>query len=98
MNEGRMQKLFEAVRGERAVQPAEDFAGRVMSAIHRESRRAPAVTVFDQLTRLFPRLAWAAALVIGLGLATELYFSLTGSTNLATDVAEVAEQWRFAAN
>ena len=98
MNEGRMQKLFAAVRGERAVQPAEGFAGRVMSAIHRESRRAPAVAVFDELTRLFPRLAWAAALVIDLGLATELYFSLTGSTGLATDVAAVAERWRFASN
>ncbi len=98
MNENKLQKLFAAVRGARAVLPSEDFAGHVMRAIHREPRRTPAATVFDDLTRLFPRLAWAAAVVISLGVATELYFSLTGSTSLATDVAEVAERWRFAVN
>jgi len=96
MNKGKLDRLFASVRGERAVRPADDSAGRVMGAIHREPHRRPAVTVFDELTQLFPRLAWAATVVIGLGLASELYFSLTGSTSLATDLAEVAEQWRFA--
>ena len=54
------------------MRPADDSAGRVMGAIHREPHRRPAVTVFDELTRLFPRLAWAATVVIGLGLASEL--------------------------
>ncbi len=97
MNEQRMQKLFAAARSERPLEPAEDFTGRVLGAVRREPRRTQTFTVFDELTRLFPRLAFVSGLVIGLGCATELYFSLKGSNSLATDVTEAVEQWRFAA-
>jgi hypothetical protein len=98
MNQRKLNKLFSAARSQPAAQPTEQFARHVLTAIRREPRQAPIGFLFDQLTLLFPRLAWAAALVIGFSLATELYFSVNGAASLTADLVELAEQWRFAAN
>jgi len=98
MKNSRIRRLFEAARAEPTVEPPADFAGRVARAIQRDSRALEPVSVFDMLASLFPRLAWAAALVIGLCLAVEFYFSANSSTNLSMNLAVVAEQWLFTAN
>lgn len=97
MKDSRIQKLFEAARNEPAPEVPFDFGRNVVSAIRREERRSTAPSLFEQLNRLFPRLAAAALIVIGLCVATELYFNQQEPTT-AADVQQAAEEWMFASN
>lgn len=97
MKEEKIKKLFQSAKNEPAPEPPFNFSQSVVSAIQRETNRLPVSTIFDQLGQLFPRLAWAVALVIGLCLATELY--MTGKdSGLSVSVEQVAGEWLFAAN
>ena len=94
MNERKLNQLFAAARNAAAPAPSENFESRVL----REIRRAPAaeaVSVFDELNRLFPKLAFAAVAVIAICVACEFALTLPG---LADGVAQLSDQWLFAAN
>ena len=97
MNESKMQKLFAAARHERAPEVPFHFERNVISAIRRGERRSVAPSFFEQLNQLFPRLAAAAVVIIGLCVATEFYFENSETTTTA-DVQQAAEEWLFASN
>ena len=95
MNEQKLQKLFSSARSEPAPGPAAGFEARVMRALRRESRPA-AFSLADQVGDLFPRMALAAAMVIGLCVAADLCLSAFVQGDLSASVAEASEQWLFA--
>jgi hypothetical protein len=95
MNEQKLQKLFNAARDEPAQGPAAGFEARVMRALRREPRPEP-FSLAEQLGELFPRLALAAAMVIGLCVAADLCLSAFVQADLSASVAEASEQWLFA--
>ena len=97
MNNERLRKLFRLARTETPPAPPEGFDARVLAAIRRERRAAPA-SLWEQLGELFPRFATAAVLVIAVCALADFYFSATQPSSLAADVTELSEQWLFAAN
>lgn len=98
MKESKIQNLFRAVRQEKAPDAPFGFHSSVLLAIRRDSTRQKAtVSIFEQLSQLFPRLAAASLLVIGLCIATEYYYSQSEITTTA-DVQQAAEEWLFASN
>lgn len=97
MNESILEKIFKAARGETAPAPSAGFDARVMSALRRE-RTPESISVFDQLGLLFPRLAWAAVLVIALCVAADFSLAAVGLPDLTTGAAQLSDQWLFTAN
>ena len=97
MNERKLKQLFNAARNEPPPAPSDSFDVQVMWAIHREGKPA-AVSLFDQLNRLFPRVAWAAALVIVLCVAGEFASSAMHLPGLNDGLAQISDQWFFAVN
>ncbi|MDB6123808.1 MAG: hypothetical protein JWQ71_2801 [Pedosphaera sp.] len=98
MKEQKLQKLFDAARKEAAPIPPEDFDSRVAVALRREQQEVGPNSLWDQIGQLFPRLAFAVALVIGICLVVEFYNSTTYSASLSAEVNQLSEQWLFAAN
>jgi hypothetical protein len=98
MKETKIQQLFAAARQEQAPEAPFNFNGTVVSAIRRDGRRSAAPSFFDQLNLLFPRLAAAALIIIGLCLATDFYFVKGETTTTTADVQQAAEEWLFASN
>jgi hypothetical protein len=98
MKDSRIRELIRAARSAAAVAPAPGFSSKVAGAIRREARRRGPVSVFDGLALMFPGLAWAAVLVIGLCVAVELSVAGKGPDNLSLNVAAAAEHWLFTAN
>src|SRR5256885_3843271 len=98
MKASRIRKLIEAARVAPPVAPPPGFASRVVGVVKREPRRLGPESVFDSLASLFPRLAWAAVLVIGLCAAVELCVSDKGPDNLSLNIAAVAQHWLFTAD
>jgi hypothetical protein len=96
MKEANIEQLFKAARNQRVPEPPFSFTQNVISAIRREERSRVAPRIFDQLGSLFPRLAWAAVLIIALCLGSDFYFSQKDS-GITAEVQQVAEQWLFAA-
>lgn len=98
MKDSKIQNLFRAARQEKAPDAPFGFHSSVLSAIRRDGTpRKAAVSIFEQLNQLFPRLAAASLLIIGLCIATEYYYSQTEITTTA-DVQQAAEEWLFASN
>ena len=97
MNENKLNQLYGAVRKEIPPSPEPGFENLVLSAIRREqSARGPeTVSVFDQLGALFPRLAWAAVLVVALGVGVDFGLGALGVPGLTDGVAQAADQWLF---
>lgn len=95
MNDKKMQKLISAAQAEPAPQLAPGFETRLMYALRREGK-PDAASLFDQLGELFPRLALAAALVIGVCVAADVCLSTLGPMDLSEGVTQVSEQWLFA--
>jgi len=91
MNDDKLGRIFAAARKENPPVPAEGFDLVVMQAIKREPFRRVA-TVADQLTMLFPRLAWAAIAVIALCVAGD-WLAGGGQTSLTEGVAQISQQW-----
>ena len=91
MNEKKLNQLFTSARNETAPPPPADFAADVLRAVHREPTVAatPAASLFDQLNFLFPRLALAAAVVIGLCVAADFGFTSAG----LPEPGDGAAQW-----
>jgi len=97
MNDSKIKKLFAAAQKETAPEAPFTFSRSVVSAIRREQNQAIAASLFDQLGALFPRLAWAAVVIIGFCVASEFYFSRS-TGNSSAEVTQAAEEWLFAAN
>jgi len=94
MNDDKLQKLFRSARNEPAPAGPENFDQRVVRAIRRDMPPAPA-TLFDQLGALFPRLALASLLVIGLCVALDFSLSALGQSDLESGIAQLSDQWLF---
>ena len=96
LNDHKLGKLFAAVRKENPPTPAEGFEFVVMQAIKNEP--APrAVTVFDQLNVLFPRLAGAAVVIIALCVAGD-WLAGGAQMNLTDGVTQLSQQWLLTGN
>jgi hypothetical protein len=97
MNGQKLKRLFEAVRRESAPLPPEDFATRVARAVRRE----PAWnrdSMWEQLAGLFPKLACAAVLVIGICIASDFLLTAFHLPDLSEGVAQLSDQWLFDGN
>ncbi len=94
MNERKLQKILEVARAEHSPAPLPGFDAGVMLAIRRE-RGPEAASVFDQLSLLFPRLAWASALVIAACVAGDFLSSTANMPGLTDGMARLSEQWLF---
>jgi hypothetical protein len=100
MNERKLKQLFAAARNEPAPVPSEEFAADVLRAVRRE-RQTPApetISLFDQLNRLFPRLAWAAAVVMVLSVAADYGLTAAGLPGLNSGLAQLSAQWLLTPN
>ena len=97
MNERKLQKLFDSARREPAPEPSPGFDARVLSALRRE-QPPESVFLLDQLGQLYPRLAWAAALVIALCVAADYGLAAWGVPDLAAGTALLSDQWLFTQN
>ena len=95
MKESRIKSLFEAVRKQSVPEAPSNFSATVIGAIRRDARRTGGFSLFDELGRLFPRIAFASIVVIGLCVAADMYFTETDST-LTDNVEQVANDWMFA--
>lgn len=95
MNENKLKQLFASARNETAPAPPEGFAGDVVRAIRRGPPVAapPALSLADQLNRLFPRLALAAVAAIVLCLAADYGMTAAGVPELNDGVSQISAQW-----
>ena len=100
MKKDKLDQLFGQARQAQAPPPPADFEADVLRAIRREPRTAGTETLslFGMLGSWFPRLAWAAALVIALCVVTDFALGAAGVPNLNDAVAQASEQWLFDAN
>jgi len=100
MNERKLNQLFGAARKETPPWPEAGFENLVLTAIRHEPRlKAPSpVSLSDQLGALFPRLAWAAVLVVGLCVAADFGLGALDVPSLTDGVAQISAQWLFTAN
>jgi|GEM_PF-5148512 len=96
MNENKIKKIFAAVRHEPAPEVPFNFAQSVIAEIRRAKPPATRSNLLDQIGGLFPRLAGAALLVIGLCLFGDFYFSERDAA-LSDNLAQLTEDWLFAA-
>jgi hypothetical protein len=97
MNEKKLHKLFKAVRNERSPAPPAGFDVDVMRTIRREERgnEGQTASLLDGLGALFPRVAWAAVLII-IACVLGDYFSASSDTPGLTDqMALLSEEWPF---
>ena len=94
MNERKQKQLFEAARLSPDVKAPSDFTEQVLAAVRREEGRAADVSLLDQLSFLFPRLATAALLVIVAGVTFE--FLMTD--DWLTQLSQASDQWLLPMN
>ena len=97
MKSDSLEKLFGAAAKSATPRPDADFADDVLRAVRRESRMAPA-TLTEDIGALFPRVAFAAALVIGVCCVTDVALDSLSGTSLSAGVTQLSEQWLFAVN
>jgi hypothetical protein len=94
MNNRKLQHLFEQARKERPPVPSEDFQQNVIRALKANGcRDAVNLSVWDQLGQMFPKLAIATLLIIGICIVVDFYGSNTAS--LASEVSRLSDQWFF---
>jgi hypothetical protein len=93
MNDDRLNKLFAAAARVEAPVGGDDLPERVLRAVRRE-RVEVDLSLLDQLGLWLPRVAAGAAAVLALCLLAE--FAAPGG--MAADLAQISEQWLFAAN
>jgi hypothetical protein len=92
---GKLKQLFAAARRAPAPSPPQGFEFAVLQAIRRE-KTARSLTLFEQLGRLFPRLALASAVFIVLCFAADMLLSQFGSPDLSAALDQLSDQWLFA--
>lgn len=97
MKETKLKQLFEAARRQTAAAPPDDFADDVLRAARRQG--APeAFSILDQLALLFPRVAFAAVVLIGCCVAGDLLLSMFNVPNLGEGLAQLSDQWLLTGN
>ena len=96
MTELKLRQLLAAARRQTPPLLAGGVDGRVDAAIRREPARETE-SLFHQLDRLFPRMATAVAVVVGLCLAAEAASALIPGPGLSDGVARLSQEWLFAA-
>lgn len=89
MNEAKQKQLWKAARARPPVDAPSNFTAQVLRAIQRDECRSTTVSLSDQLSLLFPRLATAALLII----VTGLTFEFLVSDDLLTQLAQASDQW-----
>lgn len=92
MNERKLIRIFEAARGEPIPEPEAGFEARLLRQLRGEPAPRP-LSLGDQLSALFPKVAWAAALVIGLCLAGDFLLSGAEQPGISDAVAQVTDRW-----
>ena len=92
MNERKLNKLFNAARNEPPPATPHDLDIRVTRQIHGEPS-PPAVSFVEQLNALFPKLAFAALMMIALCVAGDFFFTALGATDVDEGVARISDQW-----
>ena len=97
MKSDSLEKLFGAAAKSAPPKPEAGFAEDVLRAIRRESRLAPA-TLTEDIGALLPRVAFAAALLIGVCCVTDVALDSLSGTSLSAGVTQLSEQWLFAVN
>lgn len=98
MNDRKLKQLFRAAKQHPAPAPTEAFDLLVMQSVRSDMRRGVTRgdnSLIEQLNRLFPRLAIAAALMIALCVAADL-LSSNANPSLTSGIAQISEQWFFA--
>ena len=94
MKRDKLSELFKLARAAASPAPPEDFEQDLMRVVRRQTgRESPSLV--DQLGALFPRLALASAAVIA---CCALILVNTDQSSLTDKVAELSQQWLFAAN
>ena len=98
MNERKWEQLLAAARKEPIPAPSEAFEINVLRALRdgRHAERPGTLSLFDQLNLLFPRLAWAAAAIIVLGVAVDFGLTASGVPGLGDGVSQISTQWLLA--
>ena len=96
MNGQKMNQLIRMVRQEHPPLPPPGFDHRVVAAARGGSGRLPA-SLCEQLDRLFPRLAVAALVLIGLCLMADIGHSAMAGPGLEDGVDQLVSQWLFVA-
>jgi len=94
MNDVKLKQLLEAARQEPAPGAPFDFTRTVLAALRRAAPRPARPSLLEQLSPLFPRLAAASLLVIGLSVASAFYFAEPDAGSTA-DFNQLTEQWFF---
>lgn len=94
MNDQKLQHLFAAVRREAPPVPPAGFSTEVTDAVRQEPAFADP-TLVDQLAGLFPQLAMAAVVVLGLCVAADLGHGLMPGPDLSDGVAQLCGQLDF---
>ncbi len=97
MKDEKVNRLLRAARNETAPLPGAGLEGRVMTAVRRSGHQE-VVSLLDQINLLFPRVAWAAAAVIACCILVEAGVGMFSQSDISAKVAEISEQWIFAAN
>jgi anti-sigma factor RsiW len=93
MNDKRLKQLFAAAARVEPAAGTDDLPEQVMRAVRRELPPMES-SVFEQLGMLLPRVAVIAFAVLALCVLVEW----TASDELSIGVAQLSEQWLFAAN
>jgi len=88
MNESKLNQLFNAAKDETPAAPNEGFAFLVMQQIQRSPARSE-LAISDLLNMWFPRLAFVAAAVIAVCVASEMVFS-SSAPSLSESAAQLS--------
>src|SRR5690349_770690 len=97
MNDRKLNQLLKSTRHEPAPAVPAGFDQQVMRTIRREVPTEPA-TLLDQLNALFPRLVFAALVLIAACVAGDFYLTPANGLSLTEGVAQFSDQWFFTAN
>lgn len=96
MNENKLKQLFDVARNEAPPAVPFDFHRSVSIAVSRAGRLPNRVSLGEQLGMLFPRIAIAAAVVVTLCTAAELYMDQNEASLSATVEQVAADEWLIA--
>ena len=95
MNKSKLKQLFAAARCAPSMEPPSNFPALVMAAARQSRPERGTASVAEALATMFPRLVAASLIIVALCVAAELFFE--PSTENATDVSQITEQWFFTA-
>ncbi len=95
MNERKLRQLLVASALDSPPAPPADFAARMTAAARREPAPVALPGIADQLELLFPRLAPAMLLVVGLCLAAYVGDAQLPGPDLSDGVSQLANEWNF---